>query len=246
MSTDEYGDWTFTGSVTVQSTMVIASGSITDSSGAISFGDENLSTTGGINVGSSASGAGDTQIAIGKTFSTHSGYANAIDMVGGIAMTRAVDANNTYLLAGFDTGGTIRGYVMIYGSGSSDDLVLYSVNCIRLNPAAGQSVKIGTSILLYTTTGKARCNYYESYVATGTQPYACSSTTKNTNLNADQVDGYDLDQDVRTSASPSFATLSLSSIKSGATQVAAGAAAGELWKTASHASLPDNVLMIGV
>lgn len=35
-------------------------------------------------------------------------------------------------------------------------------------------------------------------------------------------------------------------IKSGATQSGAGAAAGEVWKTASHATLPDNVLMIGV
>jgi hypothetical protein len=35
-------------------------------------------------------------------------------------------------------------------------------------------------------------------------------------------------------------------IKSGATQAGAGAAAGELWKTASHATLPDNVVMIGV
>ena len=34
-------------------------------------------------------------------------------------------------------------------------------------------------------------------------------------------------------------------LKSGATQAAAGAAANELWFTASHASLPDNVLMIG-
>lgn len=32
----------------------------------------------------------------------------------------------------------------------------------------------------------------------------------------------------------------------GATQVAAGASAGELWYTASHATLPDNVIMIGV
>jgi len=38
----------------------------------------------------------------------------------------------------------------------------------------------------------------------------------------------------------------LSTIKSGSTQVGAGAAANEIWKTASHASLPDNVLMIGV
>jgi len=35
-------------------------------------------------------------------------------------------------------------------------------------------------------------------------------------------------------------------IKSGATQVGAGAATGEIWKTSSHATLPDNVLMIGV
>jgi hypothetical protein len=35
-------------------------------------------------------------------------------------------------------------------------------------------------------------------------------------------------------------------IKSGATQGAAGAAANELWKTSSHATLPNNVVMIGV
>jgi len=38
----------------------------------------------------------------------------------------------------------------------------------------------------------------------------------------------------------------LPTIKSGATQVAAGAAANEIWKTSGHESLPDNVLMIGV
>lgn len=40
--------------------------------------------------------------------------------------------------------------------------------------------------------------------------------------------------------------LFLTSIKSGATQAAAGAAANEVWKTNGHASLPNNVLMIGV
>ena len=34
--------------------------------------------------------------------------------------------------------------------------------------------------------------------------------------------------------------------KNGATQVAAGAAAGELWYTVSHATLPDYVIMQGV
>lgn len=40
--------------------------------------------------------------------------------------------------------------------------------------------------------------------------------------------------------------LHLADIKSGDTQVAAGAAADELWKTSGHATLPDNVVMIGV
>ena len=36
------------------------------------------------------------------------------------------------------------------------------------------------------------------------------------------------------------------SMKSGATQILAGAEAGELWKTVSHATLPDNVVLVGV
>jgi hypothetical protein len=40
--------------------------------------------------------------------------------------------------------------------------------------------------------------------------------------------------------------LILSNVKSGATQAGASAVAGEVWKTSGHATLPDNVLMIGV
>ena len=40
--------------------------------------------------------------------------------------------------------------------------------------------------------------------------------------------------------------LLFSIMQSGATQAGAGAAAGELWKTSGHATLPDNVIMIGV
>lgn len=43
-----------------------------------------------------------------------------------------------------------------------------------------------------------------------------------------------------------YLPVKLNSIKSGATQAAAGAAATELWKTNGHATLPDNVVMIGV
>lgn len=42
------------------------------------------------------------------------------------------------------------------------------------------------------------------------------------------------------------ANLFITAIKSGATQAAAAAAANEVWKTSGHATLPDNVLMIGV
>lgn len=38
----------------------------------------------------------------------------------------------------------------------------------------------------------------------------------------------------------------LSGLKTGATQVGAGAVVNELWVTASHASLPDGVIMIGI
>ena len=40
--------------------------------------------------------------------------------------------------------------------------------------------------------------------------------------------------------------FSIKNIKSGSTQANAGASADEVWKTSGHASLPDNVLMIGV
>jgi hypothetical protein len=41
-----------------------------------------------------------------------------------------------------------------------------------------------------TGSSKIVANSFSSSVATGTQPYACASTTVNTNLNADLLDGY--------------------------------------------------------
>ena len=52
-----------------------------------------------------------------------------------------------------------------------------------------------------------------STVADGTSPYACTSTTVNTNLNADLWDGYQfsdyLDQAVKTTSSPEFVDLTM-------------------------------------
>jgi hypothetical protein len=41
-------------------------------------------------------------------------------------------------------------------------------------------------------------------------------------------------------------TIYIWTIPAGATQVAAGVSAGELWRTSGHATLPDNVIMFGV
>ncbi len=43
-----------------------------------------------------------------------------------------------------------------------------------------------------------------------------------------------------------FSLAFITAIKTGATQAAAGAVATEIWATNGHASLPDNVLLIGV
>lgn len=48
---------------------------------------------------------------------------------------------------------------------------------------------------------------FESDVATGTAPFTIASTTVVANLNVDKADGYDFDQDVTTTGTPSFSTV---------------------------------------
>jgi hypothetical protein len=48
-----------------------------------------------------------------------------------------------------------------------------------------------------------------STLATGTAPFSITSTTLVNNLNVDQVDGYDLNQDVTTAGTPSFAEVTI-------------------------------------
>lgn len=50
---------------------------------------------------------------------------------------------------------------------------------------------------------------FVSNIATGTAPFTVTSTTAVANLNADMVDGYHMNQDVRTTASPTFAGLTI-------------------------------------
>lgn len=51
-------------------------------------------------------------------------------------------------------------------------------------------------------------NYFTSRVATGTQPYACTSTTLNTNLNADLLDGQHLNSIYTLATADDFGTTS--------------------------------------
>lgn len=65
-----------------------------------------------------------------------------------------------------------------------------------------------------------------STVAVGTQPYACTSTTVNTNLNADKVDGYDFNQSLQTTNSPAFVGLTLSGLADGLVKSTSGLLSG--------------------
>ena len=61
------------------------------------------------------------------------------------------------------------------------------------------------------------------------------------------VEGITLTGTVTTTGSLTLGgTLVVPIAGSGATQVAAGVSAGELWSTSSHATLPDNVVLVGV
>lgn len=69
-------------------------------------------------------------------------------------------------------------------------------------------------------SGTATGSRFISSVATGTSPYTCTSTTVNTNLNADLWDGYQfadyLDQAVKTTSNPTFGNITATSIIIGA------------------------------
>ncbi|MFC5703194.1 peptidase G2 autoproteolytic cleavage domain-containing protein [Cohnella faecalis] len=64
-------------------------------------------------------------------------------------------------------------------------------------------------------TGTPTAPSFASTAATGVAPLTVASTTKVANLNADMVDGYHLDQDVRSTASPSFIQLTSNKQKIG-------------------------------
>jgi len=79
---------------------------------------------------------------------------------------------------------------------------------------------------------------FESDIVTSTAPFIVASTTKVANLNADQVDGFDLDQAVLIASSPTFAGLTLSGLAV-ANGIVQTDGAGVL---SSSVTLPDGTL----
>ena len=76
----------------------------------------------GINVGVNASGAIDGTLSVGKAFSQHSGYANVLELNGGIAMQipapGSAQYSGAYLLSAFNPGGTEIGSVIVANGGT--------------------------------------------------------------------------------------------------------------------------------
>ena len=82
-------------------------------------------------------------------------------------------------------------------------------------PKFGTTTNIVNSIMsesgsTVTATGNVSASRLISTVAVGIAPFTVTSTTNVTNLNADYVDGYHMNQDTLTTSSPTFTAMTLS------------------------------------
>lgn len=92
-------------------------------------------------------------------------------------------------------------------------------------------------------TGATYTGQITSTAATGTAPFVVASTTVVTNLNADTVDGFSLDQGVLTSSSPTFSRLNLSATSNQLVFQSAGVTGTLTWAPATSnktITLPNN------
>lgn len=149
-----------------------------------------ITSTGSVGIGTTApihklqvAGAGVFNNTGSTSYTT-----NGITIGAGDAVARYITCYGktglSYINIGYNAAANNSGelHFSYSSSGSTSNYVglqLYgAANCIRIYPGYTQSIKY------------IQAPNYVSSVATGTQPYACTSTTLNTNLNADLLDGY--------------------------------------------------------
>ena len=113
---------------------------------------------------------------------------------------------------------------------------------------------LGNSLVITTTTldtiqdirATASPTLNDLTISSPSNIYSLSHDSFTDFVANEHIDWTSTASNIVTTGSISGGTISITNIKSGATQAGAGAAANEIWKTSSHATLPDNVLLIGV
>ena len=205
-------------------TLVCAAGSITDSSGAISFGDENLSGTGfarfdgGLGIGADPTATYRLNVYSNVAADADSLFEN-YDYAGS---ARFLIGGRTGYRFNFGVYGPTnptvafrRAMVMASDSGMTGGVRFnaYGPTVFSLRGASATKWSFQQTIGAVEAAKIDFAGNFTSNVATGTAPYACLSMTVNANLNADMADGHHFDQDVLTSSSPTFVDVTTTKSK---------------------------------
>ena len=143
------------------------------------------------------------------------GYTDKVG-IGTATPATTLDVNGVITCGGASAGQSIIASGLVVnedgGATAADDFRVETdtqVNAFVVD-ASGNDIEIAVPAV--STSTFTSTNFISS-VAIGTQPYACTSTTVNTNLNADLWDGYQfasyLDQALLTSSTPQFARAGL-------------------------------------
>ncbi len=153
-----------------------------------------------------------------NTFSNNT--TSTTSATGALIVTGGVGIGENLNVAGsVDLGSDTADSVSINGTIDTDLVFTDADRTVKLGGNAG-STSDRTLTLTNAGAGKANLtventissNTLTSTVASGTAPLTVTSPTLVTNLNADKADGYHFNQDVQTTASPSFVDVNISSL----------------------------------
>ncbi|HIW33438.1 MAG TPA: hypothetical protein IAA29_11700 [Candidatus Paenibacillus intestinavium] len=104
-------------------------------------------------------------------------------------------------IAIISTAGTFNGWK---AAALADGIMQEGLNAESVSGYKAAMAGTANTTAIRDASGDLTARRFISNMPTGSAPFAVASTTKVVNLNADMVDGYHLDQDVRTTATPRF------------------------------------------